>query len=451
MHMPSSRARALSCPSVSIAPTFSPSKTTVLEPDLSTRVSDALELFSQIDIHDNGYITFDQLRAVMLRNAPGTDEEEIRSVYSSLAQDSDGTISKKAFIEGLQKFYGDNKDLDSGDGSEDDDDGITSRLDDGQRWAAGHVFEGLQKMEMTEDPGRRDSMEVTEDAEQLSQTLFKLLDKDGNGMLPVEELKQALSEIDSVMFSEDTLEDIISLLDDGETGVVTEEEFTEGFAILAAATSLDQLRRNIERFKNEKSDEQTTKRIKRRSLTSKRSCYSLEDDDCFTEIDTTEEMHIARVKLENRTAQLENELQQARAAAGKIKRRYSIVQKENQIQCEEKQRLAKQLHIAGTNARKLEENKEVYKKLFESTKLRLHRLEKKFSSATKEKEEMQNKLLVKQKQLEKELQNKQAIVEKAKCVMSSRGKEAKAKKEEAPSKTRIAATKILGKNESNNG
>lgn len=394
----------------------SPSAPSILESDLSSRVAEALELFSEIDTLGLGFITFDNLRSAMLSNAPGTDEDEIKSVFNSLAQDGDETITKKTFIEGLHKFYGADGDLNSRDGS-DDDESSNRRLDDGRRWAASHVYEGLQN---SSNPHRtsisRDSnqnLEVSEDAYQLSQALFRLLDKDGNGMLPVEELKQALAEIDSVMFSKDTLDDVVSLLDDGETGAVTEEEFTEGFAVLAAATSLDQLRDNIERFRTEKNPSCLS-----RKGSIKEVLYSPEDDHDFTELGTGEDLHHLRQTLENRSAQLEHQLQHAKISSNKIMKRLEIVQKENQIQCEEKQRLAKKLQNQGTSMRQLEENQEVYKKMNEAMKLRMQRLEEKYQEVTKEKAKMENNFLTKQKNLEREVRLKQSNLEKAKKIIT---------------------------------
>merc|ERR1712130_624621 len=166
-----------------------------------------------------------------------------------------------------------------------------------------------------------------------------------------------------------TLDDIVSLLDDGDTGAVSEEEFTEGFAILAAATSLDQLRKNIQRFQIEKTLGYNSRRESIKSI----------EEDYYSEMSIHEDMCKT---LETQNVQLQAELKQAKSAAGKISRRYSIIKKENQIQCEEKERLTKKLDIVGTNMRKLEDD---YKKQCESMKLRLQHLEEALKHTTVEK------------------------------------------------------------------
>lgn len=242
----------------------------------------SLALFSRLDRDGDGILTFEDLRSAMCQQNHLMSESDIRATYSELVN-SDGQITQTAFIEGLHNFYNSadrnscisksimskmNESVDfNSSGSEGEDEGRLSfngsnvimnrgRLrmqhSDSQTWAARSIYKGLK---MTKSSLRQNFVleeeeeEVDPEALSLAIILFQVLDVSSCGIITVDELREGLETIDPDIFSGEIMDDLVEQLDETQTSSVSQDEFTECFAVICGGVSASSIRERIVQWK----------------------------------------------------------------------------------------------------------------------------------------------------------------------------------------------------------
>merc|ERR1712130_398001 len=221
-------------------------------------------------------------------------------------------------------------------------------------------------------------------ARALSVGLSHDLDVDGNNIIPLDTLREGLTAIDPELFSDDIMDEIVQQMDSSQTNTVTKAEFCDCFCVIAEATSVDDIRAKIEKFKKRKIPQ---------TFLSTNLEYD-EDNDFDMDMEAPIPMD---ANIDSYTASLQEQLKMAHLKLENIKRRYDLVRQEHDISTKnysqlevERNQMRKELQRTNQERMKLTQNEAQYRQIVKGMEKRMQKMERELRAAKASKQRRQN-------------------------------------------------------------
>lgn len=199
----------------------------------------ALMAYATLDIAGTECVSFERLWDAMKNSNPSLTQWD-KDVFKPLIQ-KDGTITQKSFIQGVSMLY-------QMEQTKERQRSLFKIAEDFCHSDSIEISESRESSIMTSDfySSEDEEDEICPQALALATVLFHLLDNENEEELSTSQLHKGLMKVDSELFTEDIMDELVSQLEENGASTISKDQFIKCFSQLVGSTDLERMRQNIE-------------------------------------------------------------------------------------------------------------------------------------------------------------------------------------------------------------